>query len=72
MAASKPTDRQTDRHTHARAQCSLASVGLAQARPNHVENFFKINIGPKEPKNVISVAVIHLVPGGCPPPFVMV
>ena len=25
----------TDIHTHARAQCSHASVGLAQARPNH-------------------------------------
>ena len=32
MAASKPTDR----HTHTRAQCSPASVGLAQARPNYV------------------------------------
>ena len=30
MAASK----QTFKHTHARAQCSNASVGLAQARPN--------------------------------------
>ena len=30
MAANK----QTDRHTHTRAQCSHASVGLAQARPN--------------------------------------
>ena len=28
MAASK--------HTHARAQCSHASVGLTQARPNHL------------------------------------
>ena len=29
---------QTDRHihTHARVQCSHASVGLAQARPNYV------------------------------------
>ena len=27
-------NRQTDRHTHTRAQCSHASVGLAQARPN--------------------------------------
>ena len=26
---------QTDIHTHARAQCSHASVGLAQARPNN-------------------------------------
>ena len=26
--------KQTNRHTHARAQCSHASVGLAQARPN--------------------------------------
>ena len=30
MAASK----QASKHTHARAQCSPASVGLAQARPN--------------------------------------
>ena len=30
MAANK----QTDRHTHTRAQCSHASVELAQARPN--------------------------------------
>ena len=28
------TDRHTYIHTHARAQCSHASVGLAQARPN--------------------------------------
>ena len=27
-------NRQTDRHTHAHAQCSHASVGLAQAHPN--------------------------------------
>jgi len=27
--------KQTDRHTHARAQCSHASVGLAQAHPNY-------------------------------------
>ena len=32
MAANK----QTDRHTHTRAQCSHASVGLAQARPNYL------------------------------------
>ena len=31
MAASK----QASKHTHARAQCSPASVGLAQARPNN-------------------------------------
>ena len=31
MAASK----QASKHTHARAQCSNASVGLAQARPNY-------------------------------------
>ena len=30
MAASK----QASKHTHARVQCSPASVGLAQARPN--------------------------------------
>ena len=29
------TDRQTDIHTHAGAQCSHACVGLAQARPNY-------------------------------------
>ena len=28
-------NRQTDRHTHARAQCSHASVGLAQASPKY-------------------------------------
>ena len=28
-------NRQTDIHTHARAHCSHASVGLAQACPNH-------------------------------------
>ena len=36
------TDRQTyihtDIHTHTRAQCSHASVGLAQARPNYCEH----------------------------------
>ena len=26
---------QASKHTHARAQCSHASVGLTQARPNH-------------------------------------
>ena len=34
MAANRQTDRQTDTHTHACVQCSHASVGLAQARPN--------------------------------------
>ena len=33
MAASK----QASKHTHARVQCSPASVGLAQARPNDGE-----------------------------------
>ena len=33
MAANRQTD--ADRHTHAHAQCSHASVGLAQARPNN-------------------------------------
>ena len=28
------TNQQTNKHTHTRAQCSHASVGLAQARPN--------------------------------------
>ena len=32
MAANRQTDRQT--YIHTRAQCSRASVGLAQARPN--------------------------------------
>ena len=32
MAASK----QANKYTHARAQCSHASVGLAQARPNYI------------------------------------
>ena len=27
---------QASKHTHARAQCSHASVGLAQARPNYI------------------------------------
>ena len=30
------TDRQTDIHAHAHAQCSHASVGLAQARLNYI------------------------------------
>ena len=29
------TNQQTNKHTHMRAQCSHASVGLAQARPNY-------------------------------------
>ena len=33
MAASKQA-KQASKHAHARAQCSPASVGLAQARPN--------------------------------------
>ena len=31
-------NRQTYIHTHARAQCSHASVGLAQARPNQANH----------------------------------
>ena len=30
--------KQTDRHTHTHAQCSHASVGLAQAHPNNEIN----------------------------------
>ena len=30
------TSKQTSKHTHTRAQCSNASVGLAQACPNHI------------------------------------
>ena len=32
----KQTSKQASRHTHARAQCSHTSVGLAQARPNYL------------------------------------
>ena len=32
---SEQASRQASKHTHARAQCSHASVGLAQARPNY-------------------------------------
>ena len=35
MAASK----QANKHTHARAQCSHASVGLAQACPNDIHRY---------------------------------
>ena len=35
MAASKPASKQTSKQTHACAQCSPTSVGLAQARPNY-------------------------------------
>ena len=34
MAASKQASKQASKHTHACAQCSHTSVGLAQARPN--------------------------------------
>ena len=34
MAASKQASKQASKHTHARAQCSHANVGLAHARPN--------------------------------------
>ena len=30
--------KQTSKHTHARAQCSHASVELTQARPNYLVN----------------------------------
>ena len=30
------TSKQASRHTHAHAQCTRASVGLAQARPNNI------------------------------------
>ena len=29
------TSKQADKHTHAPAQCSLTSMGFAQAHPNH-------------------------------------
>ena len=46
------TNRQTDIHTHACAQCSHASVGLAQAHPNHASvvvlplRFLALSPGP--------------------------
>ena len=30
------TSKQANKHTHARAQCSHANVGLAHARPNNI------------------------------------
>ena len=36
MAASKQASKQASKHTHARAQCSNPSVGLAQTRPNNM------------------------------------
>ena len=36
MAACKQASKQASKHTHARAQCGPASVGLAQARPNQL------------------------------------
>ena len=36
MAIGAVTNLYMCKHTHARAQCSLASVGLAQARPNYI------------------------------------
>ena len=38
MAVSK----QASKHTHARVQCSHISVGLAQARPNKMEQAFPL------------------------------
>ena len=35
MAASKQASKQASKHTYSRAQCSHASVGLAQACPNY-------------------------------------
>ena len=35
----KQASKQPSKHTHARAQCSPASVGLAQARPNQLVRF---------------------------------
>ena len=35
---SKQASKQASKHTHTCAQCSHASVGLAQARPNQVPN----------------------------------
>ena len=36
-------NQQTDRHTRAHAQCSPASVGLAQARPNQYTYLCKLH-----------------------------
>ena len=42
MAASK----QASKHTHARAQCSPASVGLAQAHPNNSKWYIPSFVSP--------------------------
>ena len=45
MVAHRQTDRHTYIHTHARAQCTHASVGLAQALPNQcAATFFHTEI----------------------------
>ena len=41
--------KQASKHTHARAQCShvtlyIASVGLAQARPNHIHGLLCVGV----------------------------
>ena len=36
--------KQASKHTHARAQCSHASVGLAQACPNDAFSIIEISI----------------------------
>ena len=58
-------NRQTYIHTHARAQCSHASVGLAQARPNKdcfPHNIFLVINYLHEYHKWVSLRVLALVP----------
>ena len=43
VGPSKQASKQASKHTHMRAQCSHASVGLAQARPNNVLSVLQAN-----------------------------
>ena len=39
------TSKQASKHTHAHAQCSPASVGLTQGRPNNIKSLGTLHIG---------------------------
>ena len=47
VQANKQASKQASKHTHARAQCSHTSVGLAQARPNYLQILYRDNKGLK-------------------------
>ena len=54
-------NRRTDIHTHARAQCSRASVGLAQASINIAEiQFHPLDKVASLPQGVLFVVLNHL------------